>query len=159
MDYVNVSIKIFISIDTDTDIIITDTDIIIDIIIDTETDIIIIIIIIIFNNLFIIELTVGHESNTVANATRKAKKYEHLLNDSDLKRSHRKICFVNLVMTAIGIYSKHSEEFFKMLKDLNIDNTAATYISTKLTEICIRSSYYIFCMRTKEWTEQDLMNF
>ena len=111
------------------------------------------------SNLFIIELTVGHESNTVANATRKAKKYEHLLNDSDLKRSHRKICFVNLVMTAIGIYSKHSEEIFKMLKDLNIDNNAATYISTKLTEICIRSSYYILCMRTKEWTELNLMNF
>ena len=33
---------------------------------------------------------------------------------------------------------------FKMLTDLNIDNTAATYISTKLTEICIRLSYYIF---------------
>ena len=80
------------------------------------------------NNLYVIELTVGYESNTVANGTRKAKKYEHRLNDSDLKRSHRKICFVNLVMTAIGIYSKHSEEFFKMLKDLNIDNTAATYI-------------------------------
>ena len=78
------------------------------------------------NNLFIIELTVGHESNTVANATRKAKKYEHLLNDSDLKRQHRKICILNLVMTAIGIYSKHTEEFFNMLKDLNIDNTAAT---------------------------------
>ena len=111
------------------------------------------------NNLFIIELTVGHESKMVATATRKAKKYEHLLNDSDLKRLHRKICFMNLVMTAIGIYSKHSEEFFKMLKDLNIDNTATTYISTKLTEICLRSSYYIFCMRTKEWTELDLMNF
>ena len=69
------------------------------------------------NNLFIIEITVGHESNTVANATRKAKKYEHLLNDSDLKRSHRKICFVNLVMTTIGIYSKHSDDFFKMFKD------------------------------------------
>ena len=69
------------------------------------------------------------------------------------------ICFLNLVMTVIGIYSKHSEEFSKMLKDLNIDNTAATYISTKLKEICIRSSYYIFCMRTKEWTGLDLMNF
>ena len=108
---------------------------------------------------FIIELTVGHESNTVANATRTAKKYEHLLSDSDLKGSYRKICFVNLVMTAIGIYSKQSEEFFKVLKDLNIDNTAATYISTKLTEICIRLSYFIFCMQTKEWTEPDLMNF
>ena len=40
------------------------------------------------NTLFIIELTVGHESNTAANATRKAKKYEHLLNDGDLKRSY-----------------------------------------------------------------------
>ena len=48
-----------------------------------------------------------------------------------MKCSHRKICFVNLVMTAIDIYSKHSEEFFKMLKDLNFDNTAATYIPKK----------------------------
>ena len=78
------------------------------------------------NNLFIFEPTVGHESNTVANATRKAKKYEHFLNDSDLKLLHRKICFLNLVITAIGIYSKHSEEFFKMFTDLNIDNNAAT---------------------------------
>ena len=108
-------------------------------------------------NLFIIELTVGHESNTDANATRKAKKYEHLLDDKDLKRSYRKILFVNLVMTAIGIYSNHSEEFFKMLKDLNIENAASKYISTKLTEICIRSSYYIFCMRIREWTEPVLM--
>ena len=111
------------------------------------------------NNLFIIELTVGHESNMVANPTRKAKKNEHLLNDRDLKCLHRKICFVNLVITAIGIYSKHSEEFFKVFKDLDIDNNAAMYISTKLTVICIRSSYYIFLMRTKEWTELDLMNF
>ena len=76
--------------------------------------------------MFIIELTVGHESNAEANATRKAKKYEHLLNDSDLKRLHRKICLVNLAIITIGIYSKHSKEFFKMLKNLNIDNTAAT---------------------------------
>ena len=96
----------------------------------------------------------GHESNTVALATREAKKYEHLLNDSDLKRSHRTISFLKLKMTAIGIYSKHSEEF-----GLNSGNTAATYISTKLTEICIRSSNHLACMRTKEWTELDLMNF
>ena len=101
------------------------------------------------SDLFIIELTVDHESNMVANATRKAKKYKHLLNDSNLKRSHRKICFVNPLMTAIVIYSKHSEEFFRMSKDLNIDNTAATYISTKLAEICIRSSYYLFLYENK----------
>ena len=34
-------------------------------------------------------------------------------------------------MTAIGIYSKYSEGFYRMKKDSNIDNTAATYIFYK----------------------------
>ena len=63
-------------------------------------------------NLFMTDLTLGCESNTEENATRKAKNYEHFLNDCDLKRPYRKICLVNLVMIAIGIYSKHSEGFF-----------------------------------------------
>ena len=48
---------------------------------------------------------------------------------------------------------------FKMLQELNVDDTAVKYIASKLIEICIRSSYYIFCMRMKDWTDPELMDF
>ena len=46
-----------------------------------------------------------------------------------------------------------------MLKELNVDDNAVKYIASKLIEICIRSSYYIFCMRMKDWTDPELMDF
>ena len=62
-------------------------------------------------------------------------------------------------MTTVGIYSRESDQFFKMFKELNVDDTAIKYIASMLTEICIRSSYYIFCMRMKDWTGPELMDF
>ena len=62
-------------------------------------------------------------------------------------------------MTTAGIYSKESDQFFKMLKDLNVDDTARKYIASKLIEICIRSSNYIFCKRMKDWIDPELMDF
>ena len=38
------------------------------------------------NNLYVVELTVGHETNAEKNERRKREKYEHLLRDSTLKR-------------------------------------------------------------------------
>ena len=46
-----------------------------------------------------------------------------------------------------------------MLKELSVDDTAVKYIASKLIEICIRSSYHIFCMRMKDWTDPELMDF
>ena len=79
--------------------------------------------------------------------------------DDALKRIYKKITFINLVMTTAGIYSEESDRFSKMLKELNVDDTAVKYIASKLIEICIRSSYYIFCMRMKDWTDPELMDF
>ena len=110
-------------------------------------------------NLYVVELTVGHETNTEKNEQRKKEKYEHLLRDETLKRVYKKIKFINLVMTTAGIYSKESDQFFKMLEDLSVDDIAVKYIASKLIEICIRFSYYIFCMRMKDWTDPELMDF
>ena len=89
----------------------------------------------------------------------KKDKYEHLLRDDTLKRVYKKVKFINVVMKTAGIYSKESDQFLKMLKDLNVDDTVVKYITSKLIEICIRSSYYIFCMRMKDWTDPELMDF
>ena len=110
------------------------------------------------NNLYSVELTVGHETNAEKNERRIREKYEHLLRDGTLKRVYKNIKFINLVITTAGIYSRESDQFFKMLKELNVDDNAVQYIASKLNEICIRSSYYIFCMRMKDWTDPELMD-
>ena len=111
------------------------------------------------DSLYVVELTVRHETNTEKNERGKKEKYKNLLRDDTLKRVCKEIKFINLVMTTAGIYSKESDQFFKMSKDLNVDDTTVKYIASKLIEICIRSSYYIFCMRMKDWTDPDLMDF
>ena len=111
------------------------------------------------NSIFIIELPVGHESTTKSSVGRKAAKYKHLIKDKEITGTYNKVNFVNLVMTSIGVYSAHVEIFFSMLKSLGIDRSATKYITSKLSEICIRSSYFIFCMRVKDWSEPELMKF
>ena len=101
----------------------------------------------------------GPESATKSNADRKAAKYKHLMKDKKITGAYNEANFVNLVMTLIGVYSAHVERFFSMLKSLGIDRSATKYITSKLREICIRLSYFIFCMRAKDWSEPELMKF
>ena len=111
------------------------------------------------NNIFIIELTVGHESTIKSNAARKATKYKHLLRDKEMTGAYSNVKIVNLVMTSIGVYPAQAEVFFAMLKSLGVDSPATKYITFKFNEICIRSSYYIFHIRAKEWSEPELIQF
>ena len=46
-----------------------------------------------------------------------------------------------------------------MLELLNSDKAHAKYITRKIINIAIRTTYYIFCSRNKDWTNPDLMNF
>ena len=111
------------------------------------------------HNIFVIELTVGNESTTKSNADRKAAKYKHRMKDKEITGAYNTVNFVNLVMTSIGVYSAPVESFFSTSKSLGIDSSATKYITSKLSEICIRSSYFIFCMRAKDWSEPELMKF
>ena len=111
------------------------------------------------NRMYIIELTVGHESNTESNAKCKAEKYNQLLHDEALCRTYKRIDFNNLVMTTGGVFSKDTRSFFTMLNTLKIDSSLIKYTAVKVTRICIRISYYIFRMRDKDWSSPELMEF
>ena len=111
------------------------------------------------NKMYIIELTVGHESNAESNAKRKAEKCSQLLHDEALCRTYRSIDFINLVMTTGGVFSKDARSFFTMLNTLKIDSSLIKCTAVKVTCICIRTSYYIFCMRDKDWSSPELMEF
>ena len=89
------------------------------------------------------------------NAERKKQKYWELT--QQLKNDYDKINFVNLSISALGIYDKSTTDFIDMMKTLKFDKRSTNYMIKKITSIAIRTSYYIFCRRNKEWTDPELM--
>jgi hypothetical protein len=107
--------------------------------------------------IYILELTVGFESNLLINATRKRQKYEELINEQH--KYYEKVKFVNLSISSLGVFSHSSLSFIEMLKDLNFDDKCRKYFVRKIINTCIRSSYYVFCKRNKEWDNPQLMSY
>ena len=103
--------------------------------------------------IYILELTVGFESNLQANATRKRQKYQELIYEQYKK--YEKVKFINL----FGVFNQSSLDFIEMLKDLKFDERCRKYYTQKTMNTCIRSSYYIFCKRNKEWDNPTLMTY
>ena len=103
-------------------------------------------------SLYILESTVEYESNLGSNAERKKQQYREL--EQQLKQ---KANFVNLSISALGIYDKSTTDFIDMMKTFKFDNKSTIYIIKKITSIAIRTSCYIFCRRNKEWTDPELM--
>ena len=107
------------------------------------------------NCLYILELTVGYETNLRNNIERKRSKYAVLIKDQ--MKHFKTVKFVNLSVSALGVFDQESLAFIEMLKELNVDNNHQKYILRKVINIAIRSTYYIFCCRDKEWSNPDLM--
>ena len=108
--------------------------------------------------LYILELTVGFESNLHNNIDRKERKYHETVNHH--KSKFNQVKFINLSVSTLGIFSQHSSVFIDMLKDLGlVDKKQQNYIVRKIINIIIRSSYFIFCRRNKEWNNPELMKF
>ena len=107
--------------------------------------------------LYILELTVGHETNLRNNIKRKQEKYRVVITEQD--RHFKTVKFINLSISALGVFDKESSAFIKMLNGLDISENQTKYCIKKIINICIRSTYYIFCCRNKEWTNPDLMKF
>ena len=98
----------------------------------------------------------GYGSNLGSNAKRKKqKKYRELV--QQLKSEHDKVNFVNLSISALGIYDKSTTDFTDKMKTLKLDGRSTNYIIEKIASIAIRTSYYIFCRRNKERTDPELM--
>ena len=97
----------------------------------------------------------GYETNLRNNIERKQSKYAALVQD---QMNHFKIVkFVNLSVSALGIFDQESSPFIEVLKELNVDNNHRKYVIRKIINIAIRSTYYIFCCRDKKWSNPDLM--
>ena len=109
------------------------------------------------NHLYILELTIGYESNLSSNSRRKKTRYKELV--SELQSRYDKVHFVNLSMGALGTMGSPSSSFLTMLMDLDFDEKALSFIVIRVINISIRTTHYIFCCRNKAWTNPDLLNF
>ena len=115
--------------------------------------------VLILNNtsVYLLELTVCFESNITINSDRKLAKYRPLFNS--LRTNYTSIRFVNLSMSALGIFGTSSDTLLQMLQDLHLNANVQNNIVKKASNIAIRCSYYIYCRRNKQWTCPDLLSY
>ena len=93
----------------------------------------------------IIELTIGFETNMEGNSKRKRDKYKTL--KSNLLPKYDDVRYVNVSMGASGFIEKDSRKFFELLRSIRVPENEILFLAKRITNICIRSSYYIFCLR------------
>ena len=105
--------------------------------------------------LYILELTVEFETNIRKNSHRKHRKYNDVIRQHEHLFSEVK--YITLSVSALGIFDQLSQSFLDMLKDLNYNPSTRNYLIRKITNIAIRTTYYIFCRRDKDWESPSLM--
>ena len=96
-----------------------------------------------------------YETNLTSNVARKDRKYQELART--VQHHCNNVKFINLSISALGLFSSHSVDFTAMLKELSVDNRQLTYIQRKISTITIRSTYYIFFRRGQDWSNPDLL--
>jgi len=105
--------------------------------------------------LYILELTLGFQTNIKVNSIRKVNKYNRLF--KDLPSTYNKVTFINLSMGALGVMGSSCDSFLSFLQDLSFDKLVQKRIIMKTINIAIRTSYFIFCQKTNPWKNQGLM--
>ena len=60
-------------------------------------------------------------------------------------------------MSAIEAMGSSCKSLLSLLNDLHFDKTIKKRIIMKAMSISIRSSYYIFCRRSKPWSNPELL--
>lgn len=107
-------------------------------------------------SIFVMELTAGFETNIQKNGKRKAERYADLLK---ILGSNKVVRFLNLSMGATGVIGKDGSNIFKWLKELGFSEKETIYTVGKLVNVCIRTTFFLFCKRDEEWEKPDLLNW
>ena len=106
--------------------------------------------------LYILELTIGFETNIKVNSDRKALKYNPL--HHSLRSTYGQINFINLSLDTLGTVGSSSYSFSELLKAVDFDNKTLKVILSRIMNITIRCTYYIFCCRNKPWKSPKLQD-
>ena len=107
--------------------------------------------------LYVVELTVGYESNLHKNIVRKKNKYKELIRQQ--KQYYNDIKFINMSLSSLGVFAKECDTFLGMLDNFGFNDAHKLYCVRNMMKIAIRTSYYIFCRRNKPWENPKLLTF
>ena len=102
----------------------------------------------------VLELTVGFETNMLKNSKRKSNKYKDLI--SRLNDTYN-VKYADLSMGAIGVIGKGSKDLQNIFIDMGLPKPESAYLIRRIINVCIRSTYFIFCQRNKQWEEPSLL--
>jgi uncharacterized Zn-finger protein len=102
----------------------------------------------------VIELTVPFETNSSKARTFKANKYKDLR--SQLLNPCEDFRLIPVEVTTLGFFTKNDYEFKETMRDVGICVERLTY---KMSEVAIRSTFYIYCRRNKTWNCPELLAY
>ena len=108
--------------------------------------------------LYILELTLGFETNIQANSVRKANKYTPLL--QNLSSSYNKVIFINVSMGAVGVMGSSCDSFLSLLQDLSFDKVTQRRIIMKQLILPLGQPITSSAKKiNKPWNNPELLNF
>ena len=102
-------------------------------------------------------LTVGHESNLENNSICKKQKYSKLV--KELKDHYKSVIFINISMSYSGVFANESRSLLTMFDKIGFDKKQQDFCVKRMTTIAIRTTYFIFCSRNKEWGNPTLLSY
>ena len=83
---------------------------------------------------YILELTVGYETNLNSYSERKHEKYRNLIKDKE--KSYNKVKFVNVSISSLGVFGQSTNSLIDMFKDLKFEEQHIKYIIRKIIATC-----------------------
>ena len=80
---------------------------------------------------------------------RKMHKYSELVDT--FSRKYDAFKFVNVSMGTLGMFGTRCDNFVAKLNEVGTTQGQKDYVLRSMTNIAIRCTYYMFCMRDKPW--------
>jgi hypothetical protein len=102
----------------------------------------------------VVELTIPFETNTSKARAHKTSKYRNLR--SQLRIPCVDFEVIPVEITTLGFFSRDGTKFKNLLKDLGC---RVDRVVSKMSEVVIRASFYIYCRRNKTWTNPEYLKY
>ena len=82
------------------------------------------------------------------------QKYSKLV--KELKDHYKSVIFINISMSCLGVFANESRSLLTMFDKTGFDKKQQDFCVKRMTTIAIRTTYFIFCSRNKEWGNPTL---
>ena len=106
------------------------------------------------NQIIAIELTCPYETNTEKSREFKKRRFENLKNELITPTSNFKL--ILLEITSLGFTTNDVKCFKDFMLKLNLNYEHIIY---KCQEVAMRTSFYIYCRRNKQWFNPELLSY